>query len=76
MIIKDVKIVFRYSIGKIKWILQGKPMIEYTGYNCGCCGKWVEEKFKVPTYQSWGEWYDTWGLCKECCSEDNNTESS
>ncbi len=50
----------------LKWILKGKPIIKYEGYNCGCCGKWVNEKFSVPEYKSVGRWWDTWGLCDGC----------
>jgi len=41
-------------------------MIQYRGYHCGICGKWVNEPFSVPEYQSAGEWWDTWGMCNEC----------
>lgn len=50
----------------IKWIKKGKPYKEYPGFHCGCCGKWTEEKFKIPEYKSNGEWFDTWGLCNNC----------
>jgi len=60
--------MIRYLIRKIRWYLNHKPMIEYDGYNCGCCGKWVNEKFKIPTYQSEGKWWDTWGLCNKCAT--------
>jgi hypothetical protein len=47
----------------LKWLLKGKPMIHYKGYNCGCCGKGWMIPFDVPEYQSAGSWGDTWGLC-------------
>jgi hypothetical protein len=53
----------------LKWIWQGRPFISYEGYNCGICGKWIWESFTIPTYKSAGEWWDTWGLCSQCCIE-------
>ena len=50
----------------LKWYLKGKPMVQYRGYHCGICGKWVNEPFSVPEYQSAEEWWDTWGVCEEC----------
>ena len=41
-------------------------MIHYKGVHCGICGKWVKEPFEIPEYQSYGKWWDTWGLCEEC----------
>jgi len=58
-----MKKLYRYLI----WIKKGKPMINYNGFHCGCCGKYVKEKFSVPTYKSCGKWWDTWCLCEECC---------
>lgn len=51
---------------RLKWIFQGRPTVRYRGYCCGCCGKWVEEEFCLPTYQALDEWFDTWGLCSKC----------
>ncbi len=45
------------------WILCGKPMLSYSGFHCGICGKWFDEPFSIPDYQSSGEWVDSWGLC-------------
>ena len=53
-------------IVKLKWFLNGKPMIKYPGYTCGCCGAGVMKEFEVPEWNSAGEWWDTWGLCEEC----------
>ena len=50
-------------IAYIKWLLNGKPMKTYSGYNCGCCGKWHDNLFQIPEYQSYGWQSDTWGLC-------------
>ncbi len=50
----------------IKWRWLGKPMIEYAGYNCGLCGRYVCESFQVPEYQSHGKWWDTWSACDRC----------
>ena len=50
----------------IRWLIQRKPTIQYSGYNCGCCGKWVTEQFNIRTIDSCGRWWDTWGLCDEC----------
>ena len=48
------------------WIFKGRKYIEYNGYHCGCCGKWTEEKLRVPKYKSGGKWWDTWGFCDNC----------
>ena len=50
-------------IAKLKWIRQGRPMIKYPGFGCGCCGKYWAIPFEVPTYESSGKWWDTWGVC-------------
>lgn len=50
----------------IVWMIRGKPVVKYAGFNCGCCGKWVNEEFMIPTYRSAGRWWDTIDLCKEC----------
>ena len=50
----------------LKWKRQGKPSVVYSGFNCGCCGKWVIKKFSIPTYKSIDEWWDAWGVCDEC----------
>jgi hypothetical protein len=50
----------------LKWLWNGRPVIQYPGLHCGCCGEWVNRKFSIPTYKSTGEWWDTWGLCPEC----------
>ncbi len=51
----------------IKWLIDGKPAVHYTGYHCGCCGRWVEEPFHIPTYKSEGSDADTIGLCRDEC---------
>ena len=56
---------FRY----IRWVLKGKPYVEYEGGHCGCCGKWVPEKIKLRDYESNGKWADTWTLCKQCAND-------
>ena len=53
----------------LKWIIKGKPVLQYSGFNCGCCGKWVNRPFSVREYRSMGRWWDTWGLCDECCGQ-------
>ena len=50
----------------LQWIMDGKPNLMYLGFHCGCCGKWTDETLYVPTYQSLGEWWDTWGICHKC----------
>lgn len=53
----------------IAWIRLGKPMITYEGYHCGCCGTWVDEQFKIPTYKSTGTpMDDRLGICCRCTS--------
>lgn len=56
-------------IRKIKWLLKDKPMIKYPGYNCGLCGRWIDEEFEVPEWASYGQWWDTWGICEGGCNE-------
>lgn len=60
--------MIHYFTAMIAWVLKGKPMIKYRGYNCGCCGAWVEEEFEIPTYKSIGSDLDTWGLCDKCAT--------
>lgn len=57
----------------INWHTSGKPYIKYAGFHCGCCGKWVKQKFRIRKYQSAGQWADTWGVCDQCCE---NAEAS
>ena len=40
----------------LKWLWKGKPVITYDGFNCGCCGEWIYEKYTIPTYKSAGRW--------------------
>ena len=54
----------------LKWKLSGCPTIQYDGYNCGLCGKCIKENFTIPTYESSGSWWDTWGICKECSNNE------
>jgi len=55
----------------LKWIIEGRPFVHYEGYTCGCCGKGWYIPFTIPTYQSSGEYWDTWGLCPvSVCDED------
>ena len=48
------------------WILEGRPMVQYKGFHCGICGKYIDKQFSIPKYESDGEWWDTWGLCENC----------
>jgi len=50
----------------LDWVSVGSPVVRYKGYNCGCCGAWVDKNFSIPTYKSAGEGFDTWGLCPSC----------
>ncbi|KKL22478.1 hypothetical protein LCGC14_2435090 [marine sediment metagenome] len=54
----------------VLWLLQGKPDVQYDGYHCGICGRWIKSWFLIPTYKSSGEWIDTWGLCPSCAACD------
>jgi len=45
------------------WIIKGRKIIHYSGFCCGCCGKWNAIPFDIPEYKSSGDWWDTWGLC-------------
>jgi hypothetical protein len=56
----------KYFISWVSWITKGRPVITYTGFNCGLCGNWVKKEFSVPTYKSCGRWWDTWGICNKC----------
>jgi hypothetical protein len=58
------------------WILRGKPVREYSGFNCGCCGKWWPIPFALPAYDlkkskevkgkyDQVEYWESWGLCPE-----------
>lgn len=58
----------------LKWLKNGKPYLSYKGFNCGCCGAWESEPFKIPEYKSCGKWWDTWGLCKKCIEESEKIE--
>jgi hypothetical protein len=51
----------RYFLSYLKWLLH-KEYVEYPGYNCGCCGRWIDKPFKVRLYKADPFW-DTWGLC-------------
>jgi len=50
---------------KLKWIKNGRPVIKYAGFHCGCCGRWWPIPFEIPEYDSAGKWWDTWGICPE-----------
>lgn len=60
-----IKQFFRW----LRWLWDGKPVVTYPGYHCGCCGAWTWEKFSILTYKSYGEWWDMWGLCRDECEE-------
>jgi hypothetical protein len=49
-------------------------MLSYPGYACRCCGKWTDEPFTIPKYQSAGGWWDTWGLCDECINVESDED--
>lgn len=51
------------------WLTHGKKVLTYSGYHCGCCGRWTEKKFSIPTYKSDGSYWDTIGLCPNECKE-------
>lgn len=70
-----MKIPVHYFLTYLKWLFN-KTYIEYPGYSCGCCGRWWNEKFKVPTYKA-DKWWDTWGLCpsKKGCRAYENSHS-
>jgi hypothetical protein len=54
------------------WLLKGKPMVHYTGFNCGCCGAWYDKEYDIPEYKSFGFQFDTWGLCPKGYGCSNN----
>jgi len=55
----------QYFLRWLKWLRDGKPMIAYPGFHCGCCGKWVNRPFKIPAYKSVDSWADTIDLCDD-----------
>ena len=55
--------MFRRIWSYLKWIRDGKPVVKYPGYNCGCCGRYWSIPFEIPLYQSIDKWWDTWSLC-------------
>jgi len=60
-----------------RWLWWGCPMVIYEGYWCGCCGKHWSELLVIPTFNSYGEWWDTWYLCpknEECRKRDSLPE--
>lgn len=59
---------------KLLWIYRGRPMLHYKGFMCGCCGKWNDEPFDMPKYQSCGEWWDTIGVCRNGCPREGGGE--
>jgi hypothetical protein len=61
---KDLYHTILYFLYYLKWLLNGKPMVKHSGFNCGCCGKRWNIPFEVPTYKSIGI-HDEWGLCPE-----------
>jgi hypothetical protein len=55
----------------LNWLRKGKPMLQYPGQRCGCCGKYWPIPFEIRSYETLGHW-DHWGLCPEgkgCRSE-------
>jgi len=59
-----------YSVNRIfsyvAWLFSGRKTIDYPGYHCGCCGKWVDKPFSIPEYDSCGKFADTVEICEEC----------
>lgn len=60
---------FHKFVAYRRWIKKGKPMLKYSGFNCGLCGAWHSIPFEVPEYKSAGQWWDTWGMCPNGCDE-------
>ena len=58
-----IKIRISYFFRYLKWTLFDKTYVIYDGFNCGCCGRYIKKKFKVPSYKA-DEWWDSWGLCE------------
>jgi len=59
----------------LKWVWSGCPFIYYESFGCGACGKLWHIPFFVPTFDSCGEWWDTWGVCpkgKGCNKEEKS----
>ena len=69
---KIIKSLFHFTGGIValfiwlKWIIKGKPTVQYPGFHCGCCGKYTKKAFSIPEYQSKDGWWNTWGLCSNC----------
>lgn len=65
------------AIAIIRWLWYGCVMIHYDGYFCGACGRYWKIPFCVPTFDSLGRWWDTWGVCpkgKGCGDETKSLE--
>ena len=69
----------RHVRQRYQWKRDGRPMVHYDGFQCGCCGRWHDIPFEIPQYESVGEWWDTVGLCPEgtgCCLDTVETHES
>jgi hypothetical protein len=64
--LENIEIIMSRFIKYLKWLRYKKPNIIYKGFNCGCCGIWVNKEFSVPQHKSLGSWWDTWKICDEC----------
>ncbi len=53
----------RYFFEWLCWLKDGKSVVKYSGFHCGCCGEWIARPFEIPTYKSIDKWADTIGLC-------------
>jgi len=40
--------------------------LDYPGYHCGLCGKWVDHPQSIPKHLSGGSHFDMIGMCGKC----------
>jgi len=52
-------------IAILRWLYNGAEMIIYPGFHCGRCGKYWKLPIAVPSFDSLGEWEDTWRVCPD-----------
>jgi len=61
----DIIYEIRRFFMKRRWQKAGQPVVVFPGYHYGCCGKYTEGEYGVPTYEFVTSYWDTWGVCKK-----------
>jgi hypothetical protein len=54
-----------YYLTYMLWIIDGRPYITTLGYHCGCCGRWVNMKRRIPKFL-YSEVWSHWEICDGC----------